>query len=187
MALRVKVAAQALAVAVVAALFALLVWKLVSGDDGGVARKIAAGKRPPAPNFTLPRLDRSGKLELASLRGKAVVLNFWASWCVPCKQEAAALERTWRRYESRGLVVVGVDVRDFRGDARHFMRAHSLTYPVVHDGPGSVIGPYGLTGYPETFFVGRNGRLVADHIDGPVNDGKNAADFSRGIELALKS
>jgi cytochrome c biogenesis protein CcmG/thiol:disulfide interchange protein DsbE len=183
MAARAKLVAQAGAVALVAGLLALLVWKLMH-QDKNVAAAMSSGKHPAAPNFVLRRLDGHGKLKLSSLRGKAVVINFWASWCDPCKRETPRLERSWRRWQKRGVVFVGVDVLDFSGDARSFLRHYKVSYPVVHDGSGEkVVGPYGLTGYPETFFVDRKGRLVGDHIDGPVQNGE----LERNIRLALRS
>jgi cytochrome c biogenesis protein CcmG/thiol:disulfide interchange protein DsbE len=154
-----KLGAQALAVAAVAALLALLIWKIAHQPS------VPKGS---APDFTLPRLDRDGELRLAELRGKAIVLNFWASWCVPCKEEAPLLQAAARRWGGRGVVVVGIDSQDFKGDARRFARRYGVTYPIVHDGPGKTRDSYGVTGFPETFFVDPNGKLVGDHIQGPV-------------------
>jgi cytochrome c biogenesis protein CcmG/thiol:disulfide interchange protein DsbE len=154
---------QGISVAVVVGLLALLVWKVVH-QDKGVANELAKGKAARRAAFRPTRLDRTGKLSLASLRGKVVVLNFWASWCAPCKSEAPRLEAAWQSYRRDGVVVVGVDAQDFSGDARKFMRAHELTYPNVHDGPGKVLPKYGVTGFPETYFVGRDGRLVGERI-----------------------
>ncbi|HZT45771.1 MAG TPA: TlpA disulfide reductase family protein [Gaiellaceae bacterium] len=179
---RLKLGLQTLSVAVVAGLLALLVWRVVH-QDKGVASQLAKGKRPVAPAFHLSRLDRSGKLSLAGLRGKVVVLNFWASWCNPCKTEVPRLEAAWQHYRSRGVVVVGVDAQDFSGDARTFMRRHGVTYPNVHDGPGDVLPKYGITGFPETFFVGRDGRLVGERVAGEIS--RQA--LTAGIERALKT
>ena len=175
MAARLKLGAQALAVALVAGLLALLIWKVAQGSQN----EAAVGK--PAPNFTLGRLDRPGSLQLSSLRGKVVVLNFWASWCVPCAQEAPALEAASKRW-ARQVVVLGVDVNDFRGEARRFIRVKGLGYPLVHDNKNVTTPKYGLTGLPETFFIDRRGRLV-QHIAGPVK----AEDIRRGVEEALQA
>ena len=125
------------------------------GDRGARARR-----RPAAPAFTLPRLDGDGELSLASLRGKAVVVNFWASWCVPCKEEAPLLEQASERSPRRAR-----RRRDRRpglqGRRARVHRADGITYPIVHDGKGSTIGRYGVTGFPETFFVDRGGKVVA--------------------------
>jgi cytochrome c biogenesis protein CcmG, thiol:disulfide interchange protein DsbE len=170
-----KLGAQVAAVALVAALLAVLGWRLA--NDG---HTVAKG---PAPGFTLPRLDGRGDLRLASLRGKAVVLNFWASWCVPCKEEAKQLQGGWQRWRSHGVVFLGLDAQDFYGDARKFARRYELTYPLVHDGSGKVVGDYGVSGFPETFFVDRRGRIVGDHVAGPVS----RKILDRNIRLALRS
>ena len=177
---RLKVALQALSVGVVAALLGLLIWK-VAHQNKGV--KLGNGRRPAAPHFDLTRLDRPGKLSLASLRGKVVVLNFWASWCDPCKTESPRLEAAWQRFRAQGVVVVGVDAQDFSGDARSFMRRYGMTYPNVHDGPGNVLPKYGVTGFPETYFVARNGRLVGERVEGEISQARLAA----GIRRALQS
>jgi cytochrome c biogenesis protein CcmG/thiol:disulfide interchange protein DsbE len=169
---RVKLAGQVISVAAVAALLGLLVWKIAHKE----------GRTATPRNFSLTRLDSSGKLDLASLRGKVVVLNFWASWCEPCKQEAPRLERAWQQWRNRGVVVLGVDAQDFSTDAKRFIRRYKLTYPAVHDGPGSILGAYGVTGFPETMFIGRDGRFVGEHIAGEVD----AAELRRNIELALE-
>ena len=123
-----KLTAQGLALAGVAGLLVLLVWKVTHHPGAKLNAAIAHGKKPAAPNFDLPRLDGSGKVSLASLRGKAVVINFWNAYCVPCKAEAPLLERAWQRWRAQGVVVVGVDFEDFTGDARHFARLGIRTY-----------------------------------------------------------
>ena len=174
--MRLKLGAQVAALGVVVGLLALLVWKLVNQDQK------QAHTNEPAPNFTLPRLHGNGELSLASLKGKAVVLNFWASWCAPCRDEVPVLERAWDRYRKQGVVVLGIDQQDVTGDARAFARKYGVTYPLVHDGPGKVVATYGLTGVPETFFVGRSGKLV-EHVAGQVN----ARQVAEGIETAMTS
>lgn len=182
---RAKTVGQVVALAAVAGLLGLLVWKLAHGNDGGAAGALAKGESPVAPAFTLPRADTPGDLSLASLRGKAVVVNFWASWCIPCKQEAPFLQKTYAKYRDRGLVVLGVDAQDFRQDAKRFMRRFGITYPIVYDGEGATLGKWGVTGFPETFFVDREGRLVGDRIQGSVEVERNREAFDRGVRLAL--
>jgi cytochrome c biogenesis protein CcmG/thiol:disulfide interchange protein DsbE len=172
---RLKLGAQVLAVGLVASLLALLVWKLVEGS--GNEAKI--GK--PAPDFSLRRIDAPGTLQLASLRGKVVVLNFWASWCYPCNQEAPALEAATRQWGKR-VVVLGVDVNDPVSDARKFARKYRLSYPLVHDNHNITSPKYGVALLPETFFIDRNGKLVV-HVAGQVE----AADIRNGVERALES
>jgi cytochrome c biogenesis protein CcmG/thiol:disulfide interchange protein DsbE len=171
-----KLAGQLVALAAVAGMLGLLVWRLTHRSH---APKIGG----PAPAFTLRRIDRPGTLSLAALRGRPVVLNFWASWCVPCKGEAKMLEQAWRQYRSKGVVFLGVDYHDLTSDARTFIAHHGVTYATVQDGSGMVGDRYGLTGVPETFFIDRRGRLVGAHIVGTITN--QVAAFRRGIEAAL--
>lgn len=118
----------------------------------------------PAPEFRLAVLDGES-LSLASLRGKPVVLNFWASWCYPaCYEEAPLLEATWRKYKGQGLMVVGVVIQDKEPNAREFMRRFDFTFPNGMD-PGSKISiDYGVYGVPETYFIDRQGRIATKHV-----------------------
>ena len=168
MARRVKLILQAAAVLVVVLLVALLGWKVTEQAEGrGLDDALERGERPHPPALTFETLDGDGEIRLADYRGKAVVLNFWASWCEPCKDEAPLLEEAWQRYRDEGLVVLGIDAQDFRSDAQGFVERYGLTYPMAFDGHGASLGRFGNTGFPETWFVGRDGRLVGDHIVGP--------------------
>jgi cytochrome c biogenesis protein CcmG/thiol:disulfide interchange protein DsbE len=169
-----------LVVVPIAAVIALLAWGLVARGAG--ARPAGIGR--PAPAFDLRSLD-GGDVRLADMRGRVVVLNFWASWCGPCKGEAKTLEQTWRQYRSRGVVFVGVDYHDVAGDARRFLAHHDITYPTVQDGSGAIADRYGVSAVPETYFIDRRGRLVGVHIRGTVADQRAA--FLRGVEAALGS
>ncbi len=184
---RLRLAAQVSAVGVVSALLGLLVWSVATEGRSKVPQRLE-GRTLAAPDFELARIDRPGELSLASLRGKVVVVNFWASWCTPCKEEAPFLERTWQRYRSQGLVVLGVDYNDVDRDARGFARRYGMTYPLVRDRRGTVlVNDYGGTGVPETFFVDRKGKLVGDRIRGPVDNGEFRKRFDRYLRLALRS
>jgi cytochrome c biogenesis protein CcmG, thiol:disulfide interchange protein DsbE len=184
---RLKLVAQAGAVAVVAALLGLLAWKVATNGGTSVRKELRAGKHPKAPDFTLARLDGDGNLSLASLRGKAVVINFWASWCGPCKREAPRMEAAWRKYRSRGVVFVGVDYQDVRSFARRFAKRNGMTYPLVYDGRGKVLGRYGATGVPETMFIDRRGRLVGDIIAQAIDTNDDTDLLEDNIHRALRS
>jgi len=121
-----------------------------------------------APDFTLQTF--SGEtLRLSDLRGKPVMLNFWASWCPPCREEAPLLEDTWREYREKGVVFVGVNVWDSEKDARTFLSEYDITYPNGRD-PGTGISiEYGLSGIPETFFIDRQGNITRKWI-GPFTE-----------------
>ncbi|HEY3106486.1 MAG TPA: redoxin domain-containing protein [Gaiellaceae bacterium] len=184
MARRSKLVLQAAAVSVVALLIGLLAWQVFRTDQGrALGAKVNKGERPLAPQFMLDRLDGKGKLSLASLRGKVVVLNFWASWCEPCKAESPRLESFWQRNRHRGVVVLGIDAQDFDFDANRFVDRYKLSYPILRDKHGSTLGHYGISGFPETWFVDRRGRLVGKHIEGPVSQ----ADLERYVQMAMQS
>src|SRR5215208_4460143 len=119
------------ALAGVLALLALLAYGLASEDS---ASTVDARGRPPAPDVALPPLDGGRDVALSSYEGKVVVLNFWASWCTPCRTETPLLERWHQRIEKRGGTVVGVDVLDIVSDAQAFVREFDVTYPQLRDG-----------------------------------------------------
>jgi len=171
-----KLSGQVVALAAVAGLLGLLIWKLTHQTK---APKIGAR----APVFSLKRVDALGTLDLTSLRGKPIVLNFWASWCVPCKGEAPMLESAWQQYRKEGVVFLGVDYHDVTSDARTFLSHHGVTYPTVQDGSGKIADSYGVSAVPETYFINRKGRLVGEHIVGTVVHQKDA--FERGVRAAL--
>jgi cytochrome c biogenesis protein CcmG/thiol:disulfide interchange protein DsbE len=183
---RAKLVAQGVAVGLVVLLFVLLAWTLLTNEGGDLAAAAARGERPAAPDFTLERLDQQGDLTLSSLRGKAVVLNVWASWCIPCKDEAPFLEQVWQQKRKRDVVVVGLDAKDFRADARRFMKRFGLTFPIVYDGPGDSLGGYGVTGFPETFVIDREGKVV-QAFAGAINAKEDRVRLRAAIEQALSS
>jgi cytochrome c biogenesis protein CcmG, thiol:disulfide interchange protein DsbE len=155
---------------VVVALVALLGYGLASNEpDRGVEQALVAGGREPAPAVELPRLSGNGTGSLADYRGHVVVLNFWASWCDPCRDESPLLQRWHERLDKQGSTVLGVDVQDISHDARAFVDEYGLTYPMLRDGPGDIRDEFGILGLPETFVIDREGRIAAV-ARGPVDD-----------------
>ena len=115
-----------------------------------------------APPFALTLFDGKA-IRLADLRGKAALLNFWASWCVPCRAEARALESAWQKFKDRGVVFLGVNIQDKEEDARAFIKEFGITYLNGRDESGKIAIDYGVWGIPETFFVDLNGRITYKH------------------------
>ena len=117
----------------------------------------------PAPAFSLT-LFQGTVLRLDELRGKVVFLNFWASWCPPCRAEARMLEAAWRGYKGQGVVFLGINIQDKEEAARKFLEEFDVTYPNGMD-PGSKIAiDYGVWGLPETFIIDREGRITYKHV-----------------------
>jgi cytochrome c biogenesis protein CcmG/thiol:disulfide interchange protein DsbE len=115
-----------------------------------------------AASFSLTLFD--GKvIRLEDLRGKVVFLNFWASWCIPCRAEAKTLEAAWQKYKDRGVVFLGVNVQDKEEDGRAFIKEFGITYLNGRDASGKTAVDYGVWGIPESFFIDRQGRITYKH------------------------
>ena len=160
-------AVRAAAAGLVLALLGLLVWDVSHSSHGGVAARVDRGHVVQAPKTTLPFFTQKGTFDLAAYRGKVVVLNFWASWCVDCKLEAKTLHDAAAKWGHQ-VVFVGVDTKDFASAARSYMRRYDMNYDVVRDVSGSAGDRWGVTGYPETFFVDPQGKVVPPHVNGPI-------------------
>ncbi len=144
------------------ALVALLAYGLTTtGDDTTLDEAVASGERPLAPSLALPVLDGPGQRAPADLKGQVVVLNFWASWCGPCKDEAPAIQAAHRRLTKAGGTVLGVTVSDATPDSRAFMEKYGLTFPSLRDVDGELAEDFDATGVPETFVIDRQGRISA--------------------------
>jgi cytochrome c biogenesis protein CcmG, thiol:disulfide interchange protein DsbE len=154
----------------VVALIGLLVYGVkATGRGQTLDDAIAHGRRPVAPALSLPRLEGGASAALADYRGTVVVLNYWASWCTPCRRESPLLERWQRRLAKRGGTVLGVDSLDVTADARAFVREFGVTYPMLRDRDGETQRRFGVSGFPETLIVDRDGRIAALQR-GPVDD-----------------
>jgi len=142
---------------------------------------IATGRGPlsggPAPDFTLT-LFGGGQLALSELRGQVVVINFWASWCPPCRDEALVLERVGRSYHDRGVTFVGVDYMDTEPPARAYIEEFGITYPNGPDLGTRIARDYHIKGVPETFFITPQGE-IAEVFIGPLGEARLTAILER--------
>jgi cytochrome c biogenesis protein CcmG/thiol:disulfide interchange protein DsbE len=182
------------ALSVVVGLLALLAWATLSAGKGSsLVSRIAAGEAPPAPPFSLevlwPRAETwptatrrrlaDGRVDLDELRGRPVVINFWASWCIPCRDEAPILNASARAHAGE-VVFLGIDVQDLKSDALAFSREFQTPYVSVRDRGNRTYEDYGLTGVPETYYLDRRGRILA-HTPGAIS----RASLEAGIAAAI--
>lgn len=186
--------AAALFVALVIALLGLLTYGLLTrAPRTGIDDRLGQGRSALAPGFDLPVLQKGelrapalgksksaladGRIGLAELRGGSIVLNFWASWCSPCREEAPLLERAWQRWGSRGVLFLGLNMQDLSADARSFLREFHTTYPNIRDQDNDVAVRWGVVGLPETFFIDPAGEVVS-HVIGAVSEDQ----IAEGVE-----
>lgn len=149
-------------------------WRQQTGSPGVITNDgpatVAVMSRP-AGDFTMPLYDpfnNETEFQLSNYRGQTVVLNFWASWCPPCREEAPVLEAVWRQYQDQDVIFVGVDIWDTERDARAYMREFNITFPNVIDNRGKVAVEYGLTGVPETYFITPDG-MISRKVIGAIS------------------
>lgn len=164
-------------VAVVAAVILLLVvvgLGLVRAQQGPV------GVGSPAPTFALTTFEGE-EISSAELRGQVVVVNFWASWCKPCEEEAAELEQAWRQYRDRGVMFLGVNYVDTEAEARDYMQKFDISYPSGPDVRTRISQAFRIRGVPETYVIGPDGEI--DSVKkGPYS---SLAEIQAAVESAL--
>jgi cytochrome c biogenesis protein CcmG, thiol:disulfide interchange protein DsbE len=182
---RLRTAAVVTTVVLATAFVALLLWGLTTAAPGtSIDEALARGEAAPAPAFRLEVLRRGnlglrlseqltpaladGEVSVRELRGTPFVLNFWASWCVPCREEAPLLQRRWEQARKEGVLFVGLNMQDVREDARAFLGEFGLDFLNIRDEDNSVARRYEMTGIPETFFVTARGQIVG-HVVGVVS------------------
>ena len=189
-----------LVVVAAAGLLALLTYGVLTQPaDTTIDDALSRGESVPAPAFELDVLSgpgagadgpgadafaaaaRDGRVALEELRGRPVVLNLWASWCEPCRDEAPLLQGAWSRADGQGVLFLGADVRDASRDARAFIDEFRITYPNVRDPDGQILTDFGLTGLPETFFISAEGEVVA-HVIGALS----APQLEEGVRAAVE-
>ena len=149
----------------IVALLGLMIWGIGKRAQGTTGDMPVTTR--PAPAFTVP-LFEGGQFDLAAMKGKPVLVNFWASWCIPCEEEAATLEKMSKAYKDR-VAFIGVNVQDTDPLARGFLKKFSITYPNGRDALGAISVDYGMSGVPESYFVDRGGQLVRKW-QGPLDE-----------------
>jgi cytochrome c biogenesis protein CcmG/thiol:disulfide interchange protein DsbE len=147
-------------------IFALVIGVLLFFALGLRARGEAQPSSGVAPDFQITSFEGQ-TFKLSDLRGKVVVINFWASWCPPCRDEAPFLEKTWRQYKDRGVVFLGVDYVDTDSAAKAYIKEFNITYLNGTDIGSEISQKYRIKGVPETYFVGKDGNLYGNSL-GPI-------------------
>jgi peroxiredoxin len=145
---------------------------LLLGGKAADARELlleamGMAKVPPkaAPDFTLPNTDGQ-QVSLQQYRGKVVFLNFWATWCIPCREEMPALERLHQTYQSQDLAIISIDLKESAEQVKTFFQKHELSFPALLDQNGSVFRDYLVAGMPTTYLIDRDGTLLARGVGG---------------------
>lgn len=197
---------RALAIGAVLLFVGLLAFGLLtSGSSTRIDKSLADREAPLAPSFELEVLERGalpasvrgdvglpmddGQLALEELEGTPLLLNFWASWCIPCREEAPLLQRAWGGFGRSGVLFLGLNMQDLTGDARDFLDEFDISYPTIRDPSNEVARSYGATGIPETYFISARGRVVS-HVIGVISEEQLRAGVTaarRGIVAGTQS
>jgi peroxiredoxin len=136
-------------------------WAADAAFDGLAITHVSGGVQ--APEFDLATADGK-RVSLTALRGHVVLLNFWATWCPPCREEMPSMERLYQEFKTQGLAVLAVDIQESPKQVARFMRDFRLTFPALLDTDAAVAGRYGARGLPSTYLIDRNGRVVGQAV-----------------------
>lgn len=154
-------------------LIALLVWAVIQndGNPGGIAVNNTLGEKQVSTeirsDFNLNTIDQEETLRLSDLRGKIVMVDFWSSWCPPCRQEAPELQEAYEDFQDQDVEFVGIAIWDVDSETRKFKNAYGLEYPILVDPRGAIAVEWGVLGLPEKFFLNREGEIVKKYV-GPM-------------------
>ena len=153
--------------AVIAATIGLLLLGKSSSASEHLFQAMGMAKLPgkPAPDFTLPDLD-GNQVSLHAYKGKLIFLNFWATWCIPCREEMPVMEQLHRTFQPQGLAILAVDLKESPDKVKAFFDQHRLSYTALLDASGSVFRDYQVMGLPTTYLIGRDGTLLARGVGG---------------------
>jgi cytochrome c biogenesis protein CcmG, thiol:disulfide interchange protein DsbE len=148
--------------------------------------RVGTGDGDVAPGFVIPAYAGSGPVRLDAYRGHPIVLNFWASWCPPCRAEASILESAYTTYSTRGVVFIGIDMQnDTWGESRAFLSRHTISYSVGRDEQGTVARAYRVTVLPTTYLISADGHIHGPSMTGGFTAPAGARELARAIEQLL--
>jgi len=170
--------------ALTAFVFLVFVWQSREEESPDTGGTTSESKEQIAPDFSLMSFD-GRDIKLSDLRGKPVVLNFWASWCGPCRLELPLLEKMWQRYKDNGVVFLGVNIMDIEDEARVFIKNFRLSYTNLQNPPGDVASKYGVAVLPVTFFIDKEGKIRGKNFGGFLGK-EGEKEFKESIEGVLK-
>lgn len=139
---------------------------LISCKDGEEEISAAESDRVYAKDFSLPSLNGYNKVELKEFNGKPLVINFWASWCGPCREEMPFLQKSWNEYKDKGVAFLGINVLDEEKSAKDFINVFGISYPNLKDSTGEVANLYGVIALPVTLFIDKEGKIVKKNYGG---------------------
>ncbi|MGZ4690168.1 MAG: TlpA family protein disulfide reductase [Acidimicrobiia bacterium] len=160
------------------ALAAVAVFATIRADNSATVKTSIAGvatKGSRAPDFDLAALRGPGRVKRSQFAGKPLIVNFWASWCVPCRKEFPTFRAAQAKYRAKGLAIVGINFKDLTGDARRFAKQQRATWTLAKGGDGDPVArAYGVRAIPQTFFIDRNGTIVSRFYGAPSGAGMDA-------------